>query len=247
MVRSVGPLLFLNQGDGTFRLKSEAFRFANSPKGTFTGAAVADYDRDGRLDVYFCLYLYHQGFDQYQYPLPYHDARNGPPNFLMHNDGDGTFSDATWGINQNNDRYSFCCQWNDYDRDGWPDLYVVNDFGGKNLYRNNRDGTFTDLARESGVEDLGAGMGACWLDYDNDGYDDLYVADMWSAAGKRVSTQEAFMPGAPEGTRAMYRKHANGNSLFHNAGDGHFEEADWRRWSSNGSLGVVDRRVGLRP
>ena len=225
VVRSVGPLLFLNQGDGTFRLKPDAFRFANSPKGTFTGAAVADYDRDGRLDVYFCLYLYHQGFDQYQYPLPYHDARNGPPNFLMHNDGDGTFSDVTREISQNNDRYSFCCQWNDYDRDGWPDLYVVNDFGGKNLYRNNKDGTFTDVARQAGVEDIGAGMGACWVDYDNDGNDDLYVGDMWSAAGKRVSTQEVFMPGAPEGTRAMYRRHANGNSLFHNEGDGHFGEA----------------------
>ena len=47
----------------------DAFRFAKPPQGTFTGAAVADYDRDGWLDIYFCLYLYYQGTDQYKYPL----------------------------------------------------------------------------------------------------------------------------------------------------------------------------------
>ena len=225
VVRSSGPWLFLNQGDGTFRLKPNAFRFAQTPQGTFTGAAVADYDRDGRLDVYFCLYLYHQGFDQYQYPLPYHDAQNGPPNFLMHNNGDGSFSDVTEGINQNNNRYSFCCAWSDYNQDGWPDLYVVNDFGRKNLYRNNGDGTFTDVAGEAGVDDVGAGMGVCWLDFDNDGREDVYVANMWSAAGQRVTTQNVFMPGVPEEILAMYRKHASGNSLFRNEGDGRFRES----------------------
>jgi tetratricopeptide (TPR) repeat protein len=225
VVRSSGPWLFLNQGDGTFQLKPNAFRFAHTPQGTFTGAAVADYDRDGRLDVYFCLYLFHQGVGQYQYPLPYHDAQNGPPNFLMHNNGDGTFTDATEGINQNNNRYSFCCAWSDYNQDGWPDLYVVNDFGRKNLYRNNGDGTFTDVAGDAGVDDVGAGMGVCWLDFDNDGREDVYVANMWSSAGRRVAAQNVFMPGVPEKVLAMYRKHACGNSLFHNEGDGRFLES----------------------
>ena len=68
---------------------------------------------------------------------------------MMRNNRDGTFRDVTAesGLNQNNTRYSFCCGWSDYNRDGWPDLYVVNDFGRKNLYRNNGDGTFTDVAR----------------------------------------------------------------------------------------------------
>ena len=74
----------------------------------------------------------------------------------------------------------------------------MNDFGRKNLYRNNGDGTFTDVAAQAGVEDVGAGMGVCWLDYDNDGAEDLYVADMWSAAGTRISTQEVFQKDAPE-------------------------------------------------
>jgi len=226
VVCTSGPVLFLNQGGGRFRQKPGAFHFATPPQGTFTGAAVADYDRDGWLDVYFCLYIYYQGTDQYKYPSPYYDAENGPPNFMMRNHRDGTFGDVTAesGLSQNNTRYSFCCGWSDYNRDGWPDLYVVNDFGRKNLYRNNGNGTFTDIAAQAGVEDVGAGMGVCWFDYDNDGAQDLYVADMWSAAGKRVAMQEIFQQDAPPQVRALYRKHAMGNSLFRNRG-GSFEDA----------------------
>jgi tetratricopeptide (TPR) repeat protein len=227
VVRANGPLLFLNEGGGKFRLKPDAFHFASPPQGTFTGAAAADYDRDGFLDVYFCLYVYYQGTDQYKYPTPYYDAQIGPPNFLMRNNGDGTFRDVTAqsGLDQNNNRYSFCCGWSDYNRDGWPGLYVVNDFGRKNLYRNNGNGTFTDVASQAGVEDVGAGMSVSWLDYDNDGADDLYSADMWTAAGERISTQQIFQKAAPQQVRALYRKHAMGNSLFRNSGKGAFEDA----------------------
>ncbi len=227
VVRAAGPLLFLNQGNGTFRPKPDAFQFANPPQGTFTGAAAADYDRDGWLDIYFCLYVYYQGADQYKYPSPYYAAENGPPNFLLRNNRDGTFRDVTAqsGLNQNNTRYSFCCGWGDYNRDGWPDLYVVNDFGRKNLYRNNGDGTFTDVAPQSGVEDVGAGMSVCWFDYDNDGVQDLYVADMWTAAGERISMQNIFQRDAPPAVRVLYQKHAMGNSLLRNRGDGTFQDS----------------------
>src|SRR6202035_200938 len=157
------------------------------------GAALADYDRDGFLDIYFCLYAYYQGADQYKYPVPYHDAENGPPNFMMRNNRDGTFRDVTVesGLNQNNTRYSFCCGWSDY----------------------NGDGSFTEVAPQAGVEDIGAGMSVCWVDYDNDGAQDLYVADMWTAAGGRVSSQQIFQKDSPEQLRTLYRKHAIGNSL----------------------------------
>ena len=194
VVRTDGPVLFHNEGNGKFRKIENAVKFANPPQGTFTGAAVADYDRDGWLDIYFCLYLYYQGTEQYKYPSPYYDAENGPPNFLMRNNRDGTFRDVTsqTGLDKNNTRYSFCCGWGDYNGNGWPDLYVVNDFGKKNLYRNNGDGTFTDIAAQTGVEDVGAGMSVCNFDYDNDGVEDLYVANMWTAAGNRISTQDSF-------------------------------------------------------
>jgi tetratricopeptide (TPR) repeat protein len=220
LVRANGPLLFVNEGGGKFRQKPDAFQFANPPQGTFTGAAVADYDRDGWLDVYFCLYAYYQGTGQYRYPSPYHDAENGPPNFLMRNHRDGTFRDVTSesGLDQNNTRYSFCCGWNDYDHDGWPDLYVVNDFGRKNLYRNQGNGTFTDVASEARAEDLGAGMSVSWLDYANDGADDLYVANMWTAAGLRVSRQDGFKKDSPAEIRGLFQKHAMGNSLLRNRG-----------------------------
>jgi len=229
VVRDTGPVLFLNQGSGTFKPKPDAFRFAGEPKGTFTGAAFGDYDRDGWLDVYFCLYSYYQGLNQYRYPTPYFDAQNGPPNFLFHNNRDGTFTDVTaaTGLNQNNNHFSFDCHWADYDNDGWPDLYVVNDFGRKNLYHNHGDGTFTDVAEDAGVLDIGPGMSGCWFDYDNDGRLDLYVSDMWEASGQRVSMQEAFYQRLPAEVYALYRHHAKGNSLFRNltnGGNGHFED-----------------------
>ncbi len=227
VVRANGPLLFLNQGGGSFRQRPDAFKFATAPQGTFTGAAAADYDRDGWLDIYFCLYIYYEGASQYRYPCPYYDAENGPPNFLMRNGRDGTFHDVTAqaGLDRNNTRYSFCCGWTDFSGNGWPDLYVVNDFGRKNLYRNNGDGTFTDVAPQAGVEDTGAGMGVCCFDYDNNGVQDLYVADMWTAAGERISTQDVFQKNAPPQVRALYRKHAMGNSLLRNDGNGSFRDA----------------------
>ena len=220
-----GPMLFLNQGNGKFSLKPGAFKFARPPQGTFTHAAIADYDRDGRLDIYFCLYSYYVGLDQYHYPVPYFDARNGPPNFLLHNEGNATFTDRTdaAGLNVENDRYSFACAWGDLNGDGLPDLYVANDFGRSNLYRNHGDGTFTAISTEAGVDDPGAGMSACWCDFDNDGIQDIYVANMWSAAGQRVSEQDIFHKGEPENIRELYRRHARGNSLYRNQGTGKFE------------------------
>jgi Flp pilus assembly protein TadD/peroxiredoxin len=225
VVRTGGPLLFANLGGGRFEPRPDAFHFARAPQGTFTSAAVADYNRDGLLDIYFCVYSYYQGLNQYAFPSPYYDAQNGPPNFLFRNRGDGTFEDVTVssGIDQNNNRYSFAVAWCDYDNDGWPDLYVANDFGRKNLYRNNGDGTFSDFAAKAGVEDYGPGMSTCWLDHDNDGFHDLYVANMWLPEGKRITADEHFLPEADPAIRALYQKHNAGNSFYRNNGSGAFD------------------------
>ncbi len=239
VVCATGPLLFRNDGRGKFSLKRDAFKFARPPQGAFTHAAIADYDRDGRLDVYFCLYNYYQGLDQYRYPVPYFDARNGPPNYLFHNEGDGNFRDHTdaAGLNAENDRYSFACSWGDANGDGWPDLYVVNDFGRNNLYRNNGDGTFAAVSSEAHVDEAGAGMSACWLDFDNDGNQDIYAAGMWVAAGMRVFGDSHFHGGEPTEVRDLYRRHMSGNSLYRNQGDGKFQNVgnkagvEMGRWS----------------
>ena len=219
VLRGAGPLVFLNQGDGRFAHREDAFRFATAPQGTFTGMAAADYNRDGLVDVYLCCYVYFQSEDQYHYPVPYYDAQNGPPSFLFRNRGDGSLDDVTaeTGLNIANNRFSFAAAWCDYDGDGWPDLYVANDFGKKKLYKNER-GHFRDVAAEAGVEDIGAGMSAAWFDYDGDGRPDLYVSNMWSDAGQRATREKEFVP------REAYRRHAKGNSLFRNRGDGTFEE-----------------------
>jgi Flp pilus assembly protein TadD/peroxiredoxin len=234
-----GPLLFQNRGDGTFTLKHDAFRFAQQPQGTFTHAAAADYDGDGRLDLYLCTYMYYLGLDQYHYPIPYYDARNGPPNCLFHNDGNLSFVETTeaGGMNAENNRYSFACAWGDYNADGRPDLFVVNDFGSSQLYRNDGNGHFALVSTEAGVEAVGAGMSCCWCDFDNDGRQDVYVPSMWEAAGQRVSSQAPFHPQASERIRGLYQRHARGNALYHNRGDGTFENighqaaVEMGRWS----------------
>jgi len=239
VVCGTGPILFINRGDGTFTLKRDAFRFEKPPQGTFTHAAVADYDRDGRLDIYFCTYMYYLGLDQYHYPIPYYDARNGPPNCLLHNEGGWRFVETTQtaGMNADNDRYSFACAWGDATNDGLPDLFVSNDFGSSQLYRNNGDGTFRVASHEANVEGVGAGMGCCWCDYDNDGHQDVYVPSMWEAAGQRVSCQPQFHQNASTTIRDLYQRHARGNALYHNQGNGRFENVgqqagvEMGRWS----------------
>ena len=239
VVCATGPLLFVNEENGKFSPKKDAFRFSQAPQGSFTHAAIADYNRDGRLDVYFCLYNYYQGLDQYRYPVPYFDARNGPPNYLFQNSGKWAFEDVTEaaGLNVENDRYSFACSWGDVSGDGWPDLYVVNDFGRNVLYRNKGNGTFDVVSQDARVNEVGAGMSSCWLDFDNDGKQDIYAAGMWVAAGMRVFQDSHFHPDDPEQTRALYRRHMAGNSLYQNLGDGKFANVgakagvEMGRWS----------------
>jgi hypothetical protein len=151
-------------------------------------------------------------------PVPYHDANNGCRNVLLRNDRDWRFTNVTKqvGLEASNRRFSLACAWEDFDNDGDQDLYVANDFGRNNLYRND-GGHFTDVAAESGVEDMSAGMSVSWGDCNNDGWMDLYVSNMWSSAGNRIAFQRQFLrEGVTNSTRGGFQRHARGNSLFAN-------------------------------
>ena len=223
------PLLYRNDGEGRFALDADAgLEVPPAKAAMFTGSAVADYDLDGDLDIYVCAYDFWQPGADYDAPTPYYDAVNGPANLLFRNDGQGRFAEVSKeaGLDPTNTRFSFAAAWGDYDDDGDPDIYVANDFGRNNLYRNNGDGTFADVAEQLGVQDLGAGMSAAWGDYDNDGDLDLYTANMWSSAGQRITTSARFDSVAPgERERAQFQRQAQGNSLFRNDGPAGFSDA----------------------
>ena len=231
-------VLLLNDGKGSFEPAPASLERTDEVKGTLSSASLADYDNDGDLDLYVTCYrrVDAPGEDTaLALPYPYHDATNGSPNVLFRNEGDGTFEDVTTssGLQVGNDRFSFSSSWGDLNNDGWLDLYVANDFGRNNLYRN-LDGTFVEISREAGVEDIGAGMSVAWTDYDLDGKDDLYVGNMWSSAGLRLTAQPGYHAGEAQ---SSYVRHAKGNSLFRNLGGERFEEVgaeagvEFGRWA----------------
>jgi hypothetical protein len=169
-------------------------------------------------------------------PVPYHDATNGPRNLAWRNEGDRRWKEVTTelGLDHNNDKFSYAALWEDLDSDGDLDLYVVNDFGRNNLYRN-EGGRFRDVAREAGADDMAAGMGVAASDLDLDGDVDLYVTNMWSSAGRRVVPQaERFMEGEDAEIHDDYLLHARGNSVLLNNGDGTFEDVTVESGAENG-------------
>jgi hypothetical protein len=149
-------------------------RISNILESNGSGVVVFDYDNDGYMDLYFVN------------PGPLarvtHEApgTRRQPNRLFHNNGDGTFTDVTEKAGVGGAGFGIAAAAGDYDGDGWTDLYVVN-AGGKNiLYHNNGDGTFTDVTDKAGVGSVGTGIGATWLDVNNSGRLDLYVANYLS-------------------------------------------------------------------
>ncbi|MCH8922886.1 MAG: VCBS repeat-containing protein [Planctomycetes bacterium] len=211
-----------NNGAGRFAV------VARLPFGTAPDSiTAADYNNDGRLDLYVCGHTPATADQQESalgIPVPFEDANNGAANALFRNDGNWTFSDVTAqvGLDVNNRRFSYAAAWEDYDGDGDPDLYVANDYGRNNLYRND-GGRFVDVAAAAGVEDISTGMSVSWGDYNGDGLRDLYVGNMFSAAGNRIAYQRKFRPQDETG-RARIQRLARGNTLFQNMGNGTFRD-----------------------
>jgi hypothetical protein len=235
--------LFHNNGDGTFT--DVTARSGLGEDCCTTVASWADYDNDGYLDLYVGRYL----DPRKDIPTTFY-ARNGEPNQLYHNNGDGTFTNVTATAGVGDTGLCLGTVFGDYDGDGYPDLYVVNDFGRKTLYRNNRDGTFSDVTVKSGTLAYGAGMSASMADYDNDGRLDIYCTNIrsefaWFASLPTVARymlncfrQGVWMTDMPlywqifrqSGTDfvGVFRQMAAGNNLLHNRGDGTFRDVTKR-------------------
>jgi hypothetical protein len=204
-----------NDGRGRFRLRDGIEVNTDS-----FSISAADYDQDGDLDLYVCGYNVRKKDPTDRglpFPVPYHDANNGGRNVLLRNDGNLTFTDVTrsTGMDHNNTRFSMAAAWEDVDDDGDVDLYVANDFGRNNLYRNDQ-GQFVDVAARSGVEDSASGMSVSWADYNRDGRMDVYVGNMFSSAGNRVTYQSKFSQGLADQTVSHLRHMARGNTLLEN-------------------------------
>jgi hypothetical protein len=231
--------LFHNNGDGTFKDVTHSSGLGEDCCTTVAG--WADYDNDGFLDLYVGRYL----DPRTTIPATFY-SRNAEPNQLYHNNGEGTFTNVTERAGVGDKGLCLGVVWGDFDDDGFPDLYVVNDFGRKTLYRNNGDGTFTDVTVKSRTLAYGAGMSASFVDYDNDGKFDFYVTHIrsdhaWYAQAPTVKrymlnclrqgTWNTDMPLYFEIFRQsgrnfveVFQQMASGNNLLRNNGDGTFED-----------------------
>jgi hypothetical protein len=140
----------------------------------------------------------------------------GPPNILYVNRGKGRFEIAEESSQLGIWRNSLQATWADYDEDGDPDVFIANDWAPDNLFRNDGESGFTDVTKEAGITEFGFAMGATWGDYDNDGLQDLYVSNMYSKAGDRITNR---VPGIAE----IYKQSAAGNYLYRQRADHRFE------------------------
>lgn len=149
-------------------------------------------------------------------PFPKLLDQVGPPNVLLVNRGDGKFEPAPESRSVELWRNSLQATWGDYDDDGDADLYVANDWAPDNLLRNDGPAGFTDVTEQAGIHYYGFAMGASWGDYDNDGREDVYVSNMYSKAGRRITSKLS-------GLQKNFAESAEGNWLYHQEPGGTFK------------------------
>jgi len=208
-------LLYMNQGDGTFREDAAARGLAVNDGCIM--AAFCDYDRDGFLDLFI------------QTNRPESEGHPNPQrNYLFHNNGDGTFRDVTDRAGISGKAQGHSAIWWDYDGDGWPDLYVANDFTPPDkLYHNNRDGTFTDTIDSVVPHMPFSSMGSDLGDVNNDGLIDFLVADMAATTHQKdqrtlANARRLILDRADDSAEAPeYMR----NALYINTGTGRCLEA----------------------
>jgi enediyne biosynthesis protein E4 len=221
-------VLLHNNGDGTFIDITRKSGLWHDDLRWSTGCAFVDYDRDGRLDLFVSQYI---DFDPAKTPIPGQSSfcrwkgipvmcgprgLKGTRNQLYHNNGDGTFSDASdkSGVARAGPYYCFTALAGDFDNDGWPDIYVACDSTPSILFHNNHDGTFSEIGARAGVaynEDghEQAGMGADAADYDGDGWLDIIKTNFsdQTASLYRNNQDGTF-------TDATYEAGLGGNTQF---------------------------------
>ncbi len=267
--RTLQPSLYLANEDGHFVDRSDELPAGVLPS-LVSSVSTADVNNDGLVDVYFATYAAHLLEDELGSRPPGENrflprflsdadaleldsrvgskdydrylADAGPPNVLLINQGDGDFAIADQNKTVQGWRHTYQASWSDYDNDGDPDVYLANDFAVNTLLRNDGSKGFVDVAEESGTMDIGFGMGAGWGDFDNDDRQDLYVSNMFSKAGRRITSQLKNIDG-------RFGRMAHGNSLFcaeesgfrkvsgFGPNDMHVEKAGWS-WS--GQFADVD-------
>ena len=180
--------LYRNRADGTFEDATSATGVGDRRWGT--GCTFGDYDRDGDVDLYVANYvdftLDYQSTIPCQWKnIPVYCGPRGLPaaaDILYRNEGDGTFADASKSAGINELYYGMAAGFADLDDDGWPDLFVANDSTPNQLYHNQTDGTFTEVALLAGVAYSGEGvkqgcMGLALSDYENDGLIDILATN----------------------------------------------------------------------
>lgn len=207
-------LLFVNNRNDTFTERAAEYGLDINDASVHAG--FADYDRDGDLDCYVVTNI-----------LNFAVSPQGTRDYLMRNEGDGTFADVTgdsgiWGKTQGHTAI-----WFDSNQDGWPDVYVANDFETPDrFYLNNGDGTFIDVVDERLPHVTYFSMGADSGDLNNDGLVDYFVADM------RDRTRQEFVTGMEEMGRGLWDMERvpelipqyMWNALYLNAGNDRYKE-----------------------
>ncbi len=200
--------LYHNNGDGTFTERAEESGLAGIER-FWAGASWGDYQRDGYLDLHVAGYVryerpadpeasVHYGVEE---PASINPSAFPPErNLLYRNNGNGTFTEvaAQAGVPGRTGR-SLEAVWVDFDQDGWPDLYVANDVSDNVLYRNEGDGTFTDISHAARVADYRGAMGIAVGDWNGDADLDMVVTH-WMAQENALYTNRSSEGAGPAST-----------------------------------------------
>ena len=212
-----------------------------------SGAALFDYDNDGDLDVLIVNgSVLAPGETLADALFPPRGPRPARAR-LFRNDlvikPDGTrtihFTDVTDQCGIDAQGYGMGVALGDYNNDGWPDVYITN-FGHNQMWRNNGDGTFTNVTKQTGTDVLGWSVSAAFVDYDRDGWLDLFVGQYINF--NFASRKKCYISGGAEDYCGPQGHEPLPNRLFHNRGDGTFEDVTEKSQIAreyNGALGVV--------